>query len=188
MNRLALGLAVAAMLTGCSAVSRQHPVASVQELAGEWHGRLALQLANAAATMTIKENGAYQGALHLDGGEDRPFNGAITVVRPGRVRYQGSHGNGIVMLMALKILEGFDLRKLGHNTPDYLHLLVEALKLAFADRHRYIADPRFSPEMPVSRLLSGEYAASRRSLRHLRTVRKRAAVRPAAAADSIRRA
>src|SRR5439155_8743965 len=67
-------------------------------------------------------------------------------------------------LLALKILEGFDLRKLGHNTPDYLHLLVEALKLAFADRHRYIADPRFSPEMPVSRLLSGEYAASRRSL------------------------
>ena len=99
MSRLALGLAVAVMLTVCSAVSRQHPVASVHELAGDWHGRLALQLANAAATMTIKENGAYQGALHLDGGEDRPFNGAITVVRPGRVRYQGSHGNGIVMLM-----------------------------------------------------------------------------------------
>jgi hypothetical protein len=99
MNRLALVLAAAVMLTGCSAVSRQHPVASVHELAGDWHGRLALQLANAAATMTIKENGAYQGTLHLEGGEDRPFNGAITVVRPGRVRYQGPHGNGIVMLM-----------------------------------------------------------------------------------------
>ena len=99
MNRLALVLATAVMLIGCSVVSRQHPVASVHELAGDWHGRLALQLANAAATMTIKENGAYQGALHLDGGEGRPFNGAIIVVRPGRVRYQGSHGNGIVMLM-----------------------------------------------------------------------------------------
>jgi len=99
MSRLAFVLAAAVMLTGCSAVSRQHPVASVQELAGDWHGRLALQLANAAATMTIKENGAYQGALHLDGGEDRPFNGAIIVVRPGRVRYQGSHGNGIVVLV-----------------------------------------------------------------------------------------
>ncbi len=99
MNRLALVLAASVMLIGCSVVSRQHPVASIHELAGDWHGRLALQLANAAATLTIKENGAYQGALHLAGGEDRPFNGAITVVRPGRVRYQGSHGNGMVMLM-----------------------------------------------------------------------------------------
>src|SRR5262249_15107945 len=71
------------VLTGCAHVSRQHPVASVQELSGDWRGRLALQLANAAATMTIKEDGTYRGALHLDGGDDRPFNGAITVLRPG---------------------------------------------------------------------------------------------------------
>jgi len=99
MKRLALVLGAVVILTSCSDVSRQHPVASVQELAGDWHGRLALQLANAAATLTIKANGAYQGALHLDGGEDRPFNGSITVIRPGRVRYQGSHGNGIVVLV-----------------------------------------------------------------------------------------
>ena len=97
MRRGAVALLIVA-LGGCSLVSTRDSIASVRELAGAWRGRLALQLANAAATMTIKEDGAYQGALHLDGGEDRPFNGAITILRPGRVRYQGSHGNGIVMV------------------------------------------------------------------------------------------
>ena len=49
------------------------------------------------------------------------------------------------MLQALNILEGFDLRTLGHNTPAYLHVLTEAFKLAFADRYPYITDPRFAP-------------------------------------------
>ena len=96
--RSLVGALALVLLAGCAQVSRQHPVADVHELTGAWRGRLALQLANAAATMTIKENGTYQGALHLEGGEDRPFNGAIIVLRPGRVRYQGSHGNGIVVL------------------------------------------------------------------------------------------
>jgi gamma-glutamyltranspeptidase / glutathione hydrolase len=68
---------------------------------------------------------------------------------------------GPMLLQALKILEGFDLRALGHNSADYLHLIVEALKLAAADRERYIGDPRFL-EVPLERLLSGSYAASRR--------------------------
>ena len=57
---------------------------------------MASPLANATATMTVKDDGSYVGALHFDGGEDRPFTGAIAVIRPGRLRYQGSHGNGIV--------------------------------------------------------------------------------------------
>jgi hypothetical protein len=89
----------AVLLAGCSLVSTQQPVENVRELAGAWQGRLALQLANASATMTIKESGAYEGALHLDGGIDRPFSGAIVVTRPGRLRYQGTHGNGIVTLV-----------------------------------------------------------------------------------------
>ena len=52
--------------------------------------------------------------------------------------------------MALNILEGFDLKKLGHNTPAYLHLLTEAFKLAFADRYPYITDPRFAPDAPIA--------------------------------------
>ena len=61
----------------------------------------------------------------------------------------------------LNILEGFDVRALGHNTAEYLHLLVEAKKLAFADRARHIADPAFY-QAPLDRLLSKDYAAELR--------------------------
>ncbi len=68
---------------------------------------------------------------------------------------------GPVMIQALNILEGFDLKALGHNTPEYLHVVVEAVKLAFADRDRYYGDPKFS-KIPEETLLSKEYAAGRR--------------------------
>ena len=97
MTRLAIALAATMALAGCS-LSSGHDVVTVRELTGAWRGRLALPLANAAATMTIDDNGSYRGALHFEGGEDRPFNGAIVVLRPGRLRYQGSHGNGLVMV------------------------------------------------------------------------------------------
>ena len=79
--------------------------------------------------------------------------------------YQSApNSQGIVMLMALNILEGFALDKMGHNSPEYIHVLTEALKLAFADRNKYIADPRFAKDMPVESLLSKAYAKQRRSL------------------------
>jgi gamma-glutamyltranspeptidase/glutathione hydrolase len=74
------------------------------------------------------------------------------------------NSGGIVMLQALNILEGFDLNKLGHNTPEYLHVLTEAFKLAFADRYVYITDPRFAPHAPIAALLSKHYAELRRGL------------------------
>lgn len=74
------------------------------------------------------------------------------------------NSQGIVMLMALNILEGFALDKMGHNSPEYIHVVTEALKLAFADRNKYIADPRFAKDMPVESLLSKAYAKQRRSL------------------------
>jgi gamma-glutamyltranspeptidase/glutathione hydrolase len=64
--------------------------------------------------------------------------------------------------MALKILEGVDVRALGHNTPAYVHHVAEALNLAFADREGYLGDPRFV-EVPVAGLLSDEYAAAQRA-------------------------
>jgi gamma-glutamyltranspeptidase/glutathione hydrolase len=67
------------------------------------------------------------------------------------------------MLQQLKILEGFDLASLGHNTADYLHTYLESTKLAFADRERYYGDPEFV-DVPLARLLSDEYAAERRTL------------------------
>lgn len=79
--------------------------------------------------------------------------------------YQSApNSQGIVMLMALNILEGFALDKMGHNSPEYIHVVTEALKLAFADRNKYIADPRFAKDMPVESLLSKAYAKQRRSL------------------------
>ncbi|MCI0787341.1 MAG: gamma-glutamyltransferase family protein [Chloroflexi bacterium] len=70
---------------------------------------------------------------------------------------------GITLLQALNILEGYDLAALGHNSPTAIHLQVEALKLAFADRERYVGDPDFV-DVPVQELLSKEYAALRRGL------------------------
>src|SRR5438552_240695 len=74
------------------------------------------------------------------------------------------NSQGIVLLMALNILEGMDLKSLRHNSPEYLHALTETLKLAFADRDHYIADPRFVKDIPVAGLLSKKYAAERRKL------------------------
>jgi gamma-glutamyltranspeptidase/glutathione hydrolase len=63
---------------------------------------------------------------------------------------------GISLLQGLKILEGADLKSLGHNTPAYIHMVAEALNLAFADREGYVGDPRFV-EVPVTGMLSDEY-------------------------------
>lgn len=70
---------------------------------------------------------------------------------------------GITLLQALNILEGYDLAALGHNSPQAIHLQVEALKLAFADRECYVGDPSHV-DVPVEGLLSKAYAALRRSL------------------------
>lgn len=90
-------LALTVLLTGCTTAPASRSVGTLPELAGTWQGRFALRLANAAATMVIKEDGAYAGALHAEGG-DRPFSGAIVMLPTGRLRYQGTNGNGIVML------------------------------------------------------------------------------------------
>jgi gamma-glutamyltranspeptidase / glutathione hydrolase len=68
-----------------------------------------------------------------------------------------------VLLQALNILEGIDLHSLGHNTPPYIHIVTEALKLAMADRERYYGDPDFV-RVPLEALLAKEYAAERRKL------------------------
>jgi gamma-glutamyltranspeptidase/glutathione hydrolase len=69
-------------------------------------------------------------------------------------------GQGIAALQMLNLLEPHDLKKLGPTSPDYWHLLVEAKKLAFADRAKYYTDPRFA-QVPTSTLISKEYAAER---------------------------
>jgi len=91
---------------------------------------------------------------------DDPRTGAyrgFEIVKPG------FWTQGPAMIEALNILEGFDLKAMGHNSPQYLHVVVEAVKLAFADRDRYYGDPKFS-KIPEEILLSKSYAAERRKL------------------------
>ena len=75
----------------------------------------------------------------------------------------GPWWQGPALPMALNILNGYDLKALGHNTPQYIHVVTEALKLAFADRHHHFGDPKFV-KVPLSGLLSEKYAAWRRTL------------------------
>jgi len=69
---------------------------------------------------------------------------------------------GVTALEMLNILEGFDLKSLGHNTAAYLHVMVEAKKIAFADRGAWIGDPSSTPPKAIERMLSKDYAAERR--------------------------
>src|SRR5580658_5238366 len=75
----------------------------------------------------------------------------------------GPWSQGPVFLQQLKILEGFDLGAMRHNSPDYIHTVIESAKLAFADREAYYADPEFV-DVPMKALVSREYADLRRSL------------------------
>ena len=68
-----------------------------------------------------------------------------------------------MLLQALNMLEHFDLRGMGHNSPQYIHTVAEAIKLAFADRERYYGDPDFA-SVPIDGLVSKEYATSRARL------------------------
>ena len=106
------------------------------------------------------------GLLELD--DFQSFRPAVE--EPARSSYRGVEvykvgfwSQGPVLLQSLNILEGYDVKGLGHNTAAYLHLLAEAMKLAFADREWYYADPDFVG-VPEAGLLSKEYAAARRAL------------------------
>jgi len=74
----------------------------------------------------------------------------------------GLNTQGFVALEMLNILEGYDLRRLGHNSPAALHLLVEANRIAFADRRAYLADGDSVPREVQAMLISKEYAVRRR--------------------------
>ncbi len=69
---------------------------------------------------------------------------------------------GLHIIEMLNILEGYDLAKLGHNSAAYLHLLIEAMNLAYADRSQYLGDPDFS-NVPVAKLIDKNYAARLRN-------------------------
>ncbi|KPF85536.1 gamma-glutamyltransferase [alpha proteobacterium AAP38] len=90
-------------------------------------------------------------------------------VEPISTNYRGydvwqipPNGQGLATLQMLNILEGYDLKAMGHNSADFIHVSVEAKKLAFADRSRWYADQEFV-KLPISTLISKDYAAKRRA-------------------------
>lgn len=109
---------------------------------------------------------AHRGLLEYDD----MANYSAKIEEPSMISYRGIDVlkcgpwcQGPVMLQQLTLLEGFDLKALGHNSPDYIHTVVEAAKLAFADREAYYGDPDFD-DVPMDILLSKEYAERRRAL------------------------
>ena len=97
-------------------------------------------------------------------------NYTAKIEEPVSIDYRGyqiyknaSATQGPAELFALRILEGYDLKAMGHNSADYIHTSVEATKLAMADREKYLGDMDFI-KIPFAGLLSKEYAAERRAM------------------------
>ena len=89
---------------------------------------------------------------------------------PVKIQYRGytvckcdTWTQGPYLCQTLRLLEGFDLKKMGHLSADYIHILAEALKLGFADRDEYYGDPLFA-DVPMKALLSDQYTKLRRPL------------------------
>jgi len=110
-----------------------------------------------------KEHGGLLAPEDLAGYQARWQQPISTTYRSYEVYEAPPNSSGHVLLQELNLVELFDLRSLGCNTPASVHLMVEAKKLAFADREAYLADPDFV-DVPVAGLLSKEYARERAGL------------------------
>ena len=148
-----------------------------------------------AATLERIGNGGadefYRGAIaeqivafsHANGGVHTVADFAAhrsTWVEPLATDYRGyrlcelpPNGQGLTALLALNILENFDLAAYPLGSPECLHLRIEAIKLAFADRNRYLADPEHA-DVPTTALLAKDYAHGRAALIHPRRALKQA--------------
>ena len=118
------------------------------------------------AHMIVDSSQRVGGLLSLDdlaGYRARFEEPVMTTFMGYEVCAQSTWTQGPVLLQALNLLEYFDMRAMGHNSPQYIHTVAEAVKLAFADRERFYGDPEFA-RVPIDGLVSKEYAASRASL------------------------
>jgi gamma-glutamyltranspeptidase/glutathione hydrolase len=111
----------------------------------------------------MSANGGYLTAADLAAHRSEWVEPVSTNYRGYEVWELPPNTQGVAALQMLNILEAYDLKTMGFGSADYLHLLIEAKKLAFEDRARYYADPEFA-KVPLAALLSKEYAAKRRAL------------------------
>jgi gamma-glutamyltranspeptidase/glutathione hydrolase len=116
--------------------------------------RMTAAVRDAGGVMTDEDLAAYHGKV------EEP----ATVTYRGYSIYKAGFWNqGPALLQTLRLLEGFDLGRMGAGSADAIHTIVEAIKLAYADRDRYYGDPDFV-RVPADILLSETYAAARRGL------------------------
>ena len=111
----------------------------------------------------MRANGGYLTAADLAAHHSQWVEPVSTNYRGYDVWELPPNSQGVAALQMLNILEAYDLKKMGYGSADYLHVFIEAKKLAFEDRARYYADPDFA-KIPLKGLLSKDYAAKRRAL------------------------
>lgn len=139
------------------------------------------KLAKTLRRMAAKPDSFYRGDLAKEIADSMDKAGAMITladfndyhaewVEPISTTYRGvelfelpPNGQGIAALEMLNILEGYDLKSLGQNSAEAIHLQIEAKRLAYADLHALVADPK-KAKIPVAQMLSKEYAAQRRAL------------------------
>jgi gamma-glutamyltranspeptidase/glutathione hydrolase len=108
-----------------------------------------------------EKNGGLFAAKDFEDNEPTWVDPVSTTYRGHEVWEIPPPGQGIAVLQMLNLLEGYDLKKMGPESADYWHLLVEAKKLTYADRARFYADPAFA-KVPTAELISKPYAEARR--------------------------
>ena len=116
--------------------------------------RITAAVRAAGGVMTDDDLATYRGKIE---------ESASVPYRGYTVHKAGFWNQGPALLQTLRILEGYDLARMGRGSADATHTIVEAIKLAYADRDRYYADPDFA-KVPGEALLSAPYAAARRAL------------------------
>ena len=122
---------------------------------GENARRLAAFMAAGGGIITTEDLARYQAV------EREPVRGSYRGYEV--VSMPPPSSGGVVLVEMLNILEGFNLADIGHNSADYLHLLTEAMRRAFADRAEHLGDPDFNESLPVKRLTSKAHAAALRA-------------------------
>jgi gamma-glutamyltranspeptidase / glutathione hydrolase len=111
----------------------------------------------------MRDNGGYLTAADLAAHHSEWVEPVSTNYRGYDVWELPPNTQGVAALQMLNLLEAYDLKSMGFGSADYLHVFIEAKKLAFEDRARFYADPEFA-KIPLKGLLSKDYAAKRRAL------------------------
>ena len=133
-----------------------------------YEGEIAAQIVDFMRTNPVKDATGKAHTGHLTTSDFAEWQPELS--EPATLNYRGLDvykcgpwTQGPVFLQQLALLQGFDLAGMGHNSADYLHVLIEAAKLAFADREAYYGDPKFDA-VPLDELLSSPYNDARRAL------------------------